>query len=181
VSARLAAALLLGLWAGAARADTEYVVEQLVVTVNSAADGSGERVASIRSGEPVEVLERQGDAVHVRLAGGRDGWVGARYLSAAPPLHAQLAERDARLASLTQQLAQARADLKAARSAAAGGQAAAPAAAAEDATDSETQAGHGGLARRIGALLLSVSAGFALGWYVLDRRIRRRYGGLRIY
>ena len=29
--------------------------------------------------------------------------------------------------------------------------------------------------------LLALAAGFALGWRVLDRRIRRKYGGLRIY
>ena len=52
---------------GAARAQTLYVIEQLVVNVNSAPDGSGERVATLKSGERVEVLERSGDAVHVRL------------------------------------------------------------------------------------------------------------------
>lgn len=31
------------------------------------------------------------------------------------------------------------------------------------------------------AALLGLAAGFALGWRVLDRRIRRKYGGLRIY
>jgi len=29
--------------------------------------------------------------------------------------------------------------------------------------------------------LLGLTAGFVLGWRVLDRRIRRKYGGLRIY
>jgi hypothetical protein len=29
--------------------------------------------------------------------------------------------------------------------------------------------------------LLALAAGFFLGWRLLDRRIRRRYGGLRIY
>jgi hypothetical protein len=31
------------------------------------------------------------------------------------------------------------------------------------------------------AALLALAAGFVLGWRVLDRRIRRKYGGLRIY
>jgi hypothetical protein len=31
------------------------------------------------------------------------------------------------------------------------------------------------------AALLALVAGFVLGWRVLDRRIRRKYGGLRIY
>lgn len=29
--------------------------------------------------------------------------------------------------------------------------------------------------------LLALAAGFVLGWRLLDRRIRRKYGGLRIY
>lgn len=32
-----------------------------------------------------------------------------------------------------------------------------------------------------GAALLGLVVGFALGWRVLDRRIRRKYGGLKIY
>lgn len=31
------------------------------------------------------------------------------------------------------------------------------------------------------AALLALALGFVLGWRVLDRRIRRKYGGLRIY
>jgi hypothetical protein len=33
----------------------------------------------------------------------------------------------------------------------------------------------------IAASLLTLVAGFALGWRVLDKRIRAKYGGLRIY
>jgi type VI protein secretion system component VasF len=33
----------------------------------------------------------------------------------------------------------------------------------------------------VAAALLALGAGFLLGWRVLDRRIRRQYGGLRIY
>ena len=33
----------------------------------------------------------------------------------------------------------------------------------------------------IATALLALTAGFLLGWRLLDRRIRRRYGGLRIY
>ncbi|MGO9804116.1 MAG: hypothetical protein ACLPTL_11840 [Steroidobacteraceae bacterium] len=33
----------------------------------------------------------------------------------------------------------------------------------------------------VGAALLALAGGFVLGWRVLDRRIRRKYGGLRIY
>ena len=39
-----------------AHAESLYVIEQLVVSVNSAADGSGERVGQIKSGDQVEMI-----------------------------------------------------------------------------------------------------------------------------
>ena len=33
----------------------------------------------------------------------------------------------------------------------------------------------------IGAALVALIVGFALGWRTLDRRIRKKYGGLKIY
>jgi hypothetical protein len=96
----LAALLALAAALATAHAETLYVVEQVVVNVNSAPDASGERIATVKSGEGVELLERQGEQVHVRLAGGRDGWIRAGYLSAAAPLRTQLAQRDAEVARL---------------------------------------------------------------------------------
>jgi len=98
--------LLAALWgagllvAGVARAESLYVIEQLVVNVSSAPDASGERIATVKSGDRLEVLEREGDQVHVRLANGKDGWIRTSYLSAEEPLRAKLAERDAEVARL---------------------------------------------------------------------------------
>jgi uncharacterized membrane protein len=33
----------------------------------------------------------------------------------------------------------------------------------------------------LGSFVVALGLGFALGWSMLDRRIRRKYGGLRIY
>jgi hypothetical protein len=33
----------------------------------------------------------------------------------------------------------------------------------------------------LGSFVIALASGFALGWQALDRRIRRKYGGLRIY
>jgi Bacterial SH3 domain len=194
----LAAALLLlcALAAPAARAETLYVVEQLVVNVNSAPDASGERIATVKSGEGVEALERVRDQVHVKLAGGKDGWIRASYLSADEPLRPRLAERTAEVARLREDVSRLQAQLDAARSpvgAAPGGGAAAstPAAVAtEDSASPPSQALFAGATeehpRRVwpwalGAALLALCVGFALGALVLDRHIRRKYGGLRIY
>jgi hypothetical protein len=46
---------------------------------------------------------------------------------------------------------------------------------------SGTQPSRGAWGSLAVAAVLALALGFALGWRVLDRRIRRRYGGLRIY
>ena len=72
------------------RAEALYVIEQVVVSVSSSAAEAGERIASIHSGDRVEVLERQDGYAHVKLASGTEGWVKASYLSAEPPLQQRL-------------------------------------------------------------------------------------------
>jgi hypothetical protein len=201
LTARALPASLLLLWAVASpavRAETLYVIEQLVVSVSSAPDGSGERIASVRSGDALEVLERSGDEVHVRTGSGREGWIRAGYLSAEEPLRPRLAQRTAEVARLKEDVSRLQAQLEAARStasAAPGGGAAAPSAApvpvvaAEDAASAPRAlfaAAEEENPRRVwpwalGAALLALCVGFALGALVLDRHIRRKYGGLRIY
>ena len=200
LSARVLPAPLLLLCAAAsptARAETLYVIEQLVVSVNSTPDSSGERIASVRSGDALEVLERSGDEVRVRTAGGREGWIRASYLSAEEPLRPRLAQRTAEVARLKEDLSRLQAQLDAARtsaSAASGGGAATSSAAPAPAAQDAPSAPQGALfaaaepdsARRVwpwalGAALLALCVGFALGALVLDRHIRRKYGGLRIY
>jgi len=192
--------LLCALAAWAAPAETLYVIEQLVVSVSSAPDGSGERIASVKSGDRLEVLERSGEQMHVRTAGGKDGWIRASYLSADEPLRPRLAERTAEVARLKEDVSRLQAQLDAAHStagAAPGRGAAAlapaapePAASAEDSASPPPRALFTGateeIPRRVwpwalGAALLALCVGFALGALVLDRHIRRKYGGLRIY
>lgn len=196
---------LTALAAGAARADPLYVIEQLVVSVSSAPDASGERIATLKSGDKVELIERAGDEVHVRLANGKDGWVRASYLSADEPLRVRLAEREAEVAQLKDQVDRLQGQLRAhpppatpvsapavtPPAAAAPPSTAAPAAnaAADDpgppagamfpqaAEDHPRELWPWTLA----AALLGLVVGFAVGVVVLDRHIRRKYGGLRIY
>src|SRR5207248_11769273 len=87
--------------APAIHAEALYVIEQLVVTVSSVPGGSGERVATLRSGDRVELLEPQsGGEAHVRVANGAEGWVKAGYLSPELPLQQRLAERTAEVEKL---------------------------------------------------------------------------------
>ena len=185
-----ALALLAGVAVAATAAGGEplYVVEQVVVSVNANAEGSGDRVASLKSGERVELIERAGEAVHVRLADGKEGWLRAVYLSGDAPLRPRLAQAEAEATRLQAQVARLEGQLAAATNARHETQ---PAAAAPRAEDPPAP---GGLfappaedaPRRLwpwvlAALLAGLAAGFVLGWRILDRNIRRKYGGLRIY
>ncbi len=91
------------------------MVEQLVVNVNSAPDSTGERIATIKSGDAVEVLDRQGDQVHVHLTNGTEGWVRKSYLSADEPLHVRLSERTAEVEKLKQDVTRLEGELAAAK------------------------------------------------------------------
>jgi hypothetical protein len=206
-----AALALLACGVAIAQGETLYVIEQLVVSVTSTADGSGERVGQIHSGDRVESLEKQDDQTRVRLPSGEEGWVKSSYLSSSPPMREQLKARTEELEKLRQEKTKLEADLASARKAAstaiaatASPPATAPAAvasapiAAEPAPAQPSAAepapsnpplfsAEGFMPSRpswIVALICSVAAlgiGFALGWRMLDRRIRAKYGGLRIY
>jgi hypothetical protein len=182
---------MLWLLVSAARAgEPLYVVEQVIVSVNSNADGSGERIASLKSGERVELIERAGEAVHVRLSDGKEGWLRAIYLSGDAPLKPRLAQAEAEVTRLQGQVSRLEGQLAATTRARHETQApvAAATAAAPDAPSPAamfaTPAPEG--PRRawpwaLGSGIAGLGAGFVLGWRILDRNIRRKYGGLRIY
>ena len=197
-----AVALLLALAPCATlHAESLYVIEQLVVAVTSAPDASGERVATLKSGDRVEVLERTGEQVHVRLASGREGWVRASYLSADEPLRVRLAQRDAEVARLGDEVNALKAQLRAnpapaPASGAAGDAAGTSAASAPAAVAGAEEPGgtrsdalfsvaeerpHPLWPWTLATSLIGFGLGFGLGALVLDRHIRRKYGGLRIY
>jgi hypothetical protein len=194
-------------------AETLYVIETVVVNVNSAPDATGERVGSIKSGDAVEVIERQNDQIHVHLANGTEGWVRKSYLATEEPLQKRLAERTAETDKLKQDVARLEGQLAAAK-AAPGSRAAAPAsnptaassaatsgspgAAVQGAAESNTPAepgtheppyfmtppdapAHPVWHWAVGSFVVALGSGFVLGWKTLDGRIRRKYGGLRIY
>jgi hypothetical protein len=176
---------------GARAADTLYVVEQVVVSLNASADGSGERVASLKSGDRVELLERGGESVHVRLPDGREGWLRALYVSGDAPLRPRLQQSEAEVTRLKAEVSRLEAQVSAAASLNAS---ALPAAAAPASAEDHASVAPAGLfsppadspPRRVWpwavcCMLLGLLLGFALGWRMLDRSIRKKYGGLKIY
>ena len=187
---RLSAAALLLAAAPLAAAEPLYVIEQLAVSVNSAPDGAGERIGTIRSGDRVEMLERVSGEAHVRLVNGAEGWVKSAYLSSEQPLRKQLAERTRELEAVREQLGRAERELASARATpgpASDGDAVTAAPEVLASADRKLfparapAEGRPSWAVVIGTSVAALAVGFALGWRVLDRRIRRKYGGLRIY
>lgn len=183
----------------AAQAETVYVIEQLVVGVNSQPDDTGERIASIKSGDRVELLEKVDDQANVRMQNGTEGWVKAAYLTSEPPLQQRLDARTQEVTKLKTDVSRLESELKTVRLAAtAPAPAPAPTPAPAEpsrnpdaaARPSENRPLFGGESREksapswkwtAGVGVVSLLLGFALGWRMLDRRIRAKYGGLRIY
>jgi hypothetical protein len=195
-----------------ARAEQVYVIEQLVVAVGSEPAGAGERIGQVKSGDKLDLIERQGEEAHIRLANGKEGWIKGSYVSAEQPLTSRLSERTAEVDKLKQDVSRLESELASARAA----RNSAPAQAhtsrptsvpgpmsapgpANSRPDTPTavsdppygrdavflrppdQAGETPWTWVLGTSAVMLLIGFALGWRTLDRRIRQKYGGLRIY
>ena len=174
------AAALAGALAGAAvHAETLYVIDELIIGVSSTADDSGERVASIHSGDSVEVLDRHDAYAHVRLSSGTEGWVKTSYLSAELPLQQKLTTQDQELGRLKEEVSRLQSVASAAKTTVT---ATRPLSIDPPAPAQEERAPLRPIWQwALGCSALALIGGFALGWRMLDRRIRRKFGGLRIY
>lgn len=193
-----------------AAAETAYVSDKLVVGVYATASSEGDRLTQLSTGDSVEVLARDPEYTQVRLADGREGWIKSSYLSNDAPAAAKLASLQAdiqklkaaadkntkaasqstadakKLADLQKALDAARAEL-AARAPSPAAQATAQATpSADEALPIEPIGADLAYRRKVWiwasvVALVTFGLGFGLGWYVLDRKIRTRYGGLRVY
>jgi SH3 domain protein len=86
---------------GIARAETNYISDQLEVTLRSGKSTSHSILRMLRSGTPVEVLEQDKESGYSRIrAQGKEGWVLTRYLMKGPVPRDQLAEAEKKLAEL---------------------------------------------------------------------------------
>lgn len=188
-----------------------FVSDKLVLNVYAQADQASARVATIETGDVVEELERAGNLVRVRLQDGREGWVGASYLTSDAPAATRLrelqreqklaiqaaekksAEEAARLkkeaAALQAQLNALRSPPTAAPATSGGNTVSASAGSAPEAPESQEPKLIAGAPMDTGGrfwmwpliLMLAASLGFAAGYRTLASRIRKKYGGLRIY
>lgn len=198
-------ALLLALVAFPATAQTYYVTERLELGVFAQPTLDGDRIALLHSADAVEVIGREGNAVMVRLGDGSEGWINASYLDSDPPLASRLetltAENDrlraaaraetgagtelknlqGRNAELEKQLASARREVDALQA-----KSAAPLAKRDDEVPVETVRPASNeraylVVGVITSIALALALGFWWGYRTLEQRVRRKYGGLKVY
>jgi uncharacterized protein YgiM (DUF1202 family) len=175
---------------GARAAANAYVSDELVLNVYSEINQQGQRLATLHSGAAVETLGTSGEFTQVRLNDGTTGWVKTSYLTAHEPATVRvkqleeeldrsrattpaLAEAAAKseVERLQRELAAKQAELDAERERHAG-----------PALDSARQSSRGvGVAAALCAALAAAALGFWLGYVTLARRIRQKFGGLRVY
>ena len=176
-------ASLASLAPAAVRAATAYVSDELVLNVYAEENNQGQRLATLHSGAGVDTLSVSGEFTQVRLGDGTIGWVKSAYLTAKEPASVrvkQLEEELDRSRATTPALAEAAARseverltrelaLKQGPVSKAETPAAAPAL-------SPVMVGLFG-----GAVALALGVGFWLGYATLARRVKRKFGGIRVY
>jgi uncharacterized protein YgiM (DUF1202 family) len=171
-------------------AETAYVSDQLVLNVYTEQNQQGQRLATLHSGARVETLATSADFTQVRLPDGTTGWVKSSYLTTDEPAAVrvkQLQEELDRSRATTPALAEAaakselerreheladkQAELDAALAARVPGAAAAPPAPAHTL----------GAGLWLGIAVAAAALGFWGGYATLARRVRRKFGGLKVY
>jgi Bacterial SH3 domain len=193
------AALLLALLAARGVAATAYVSDELVLGVYAEENNQGQRLATLHSGTSVETLAQSGDFTQVRLSDGTTGWVKTAFLTPTEPAvvrvkHLEeeldrirattpaLAEAAARseVERLKQELAARQNELAAARS---GGTSQAAPAQPAPGPLAAIQAPAGTLWQLIAgmALVIGLACGFWLGYATLARRVKNKFGGIKVY
>lgn len=204
-----AAALFLALLAANGQAAPAYVTDELVLGVYAEQSTQGQRLATLHSGASVDTLAVSGESTQVRLPDGRTGWVKTAYLTtrepavvrikqlqdeldrtrATTPGLAEAAERS-EVARLTRELAARPAEA----SPPAVGSAVSPTSDAAAAFMPATAAASGGSKNLgnarpfdpppwlwIATLCIALACGFWLGYAALARRIREKFGGIKVY
>ncbi len=190
---KYAAGLLLTVTAVPAIAATAYVTDELVLGVYADENNQGQRLTTLHSGAVLDTLGSSGEFTQVRLPDGTTGWVKSTYLTSTAPAVVrvkQLQEELDRSHATTPALAEAAArnevvqlkrELEEARAAAAPvpppGAAGAPALTQARAASASSVSGW---LASCGMLAAGVG-GFWLGYATLARRVRSRFGGLKVY
>jgi SH3-like domain-containing protein len=171
-------------------AATAYVSDQLVLNVYAEQNQQGQRLATLHSGARVETLATSADYTQVRLPEGVTGWVKSSYLTSDEPAAVrvkQLEEELDRSRATTPALAEAAAkgEMDRLQRELAAKQAALDAALAVHAPGADAAAPARPRARgtllEVGIGVVAAGLGFWAGYVTLARRVRRKFGGLKVY
>ncbi|HET9446217.1 MAG TPA: TIGR04211 family SH3 domain-containing protein [Steroidobacteraceae bacterium] len=178
-----------------------FVSDKLVLNVYSEPAQAGSRVATIETGDAVDELERGDGFIRIRLSDGREGWVGSNYLTTDAPAAVQLRDLQRQQKSSTQAVDKKAAEeiarlKKESESLQAQLKEAKAAAATAPASDEGVLEGASPAPRQLAAaapasggstwlwllaVVLAAGLAYAAGYQSLARRIRKKFGGLRIY
>lgn len=190
--------------ATAPTAEKRFVSDKLVLNVYAEPDQGSARVATIQTGDAVEELERSGSLVRVRLEDGREGWVGASYLTSDEPAIVRLRELQRQQPNAAPRVDKASLDeiaqLKKENTALRGqvselqARIAAPVAPPPPQGETITAAPEPPLQAAVlpttapnsvvgwvVAMLAVGAVSYAGGYQTLARRLRKKFGGLKIY
>jgi SH3 domain protein len=184
--------------AGPALAETMYVTDMLQLELYETMEMTGRPLKRLKSGDRMEVLQREGRYARVRLDGGDTGWVKSLYLVEQEPARAQLNKVDKelvaareRIVQLEGSIAERDAELDAFKSSEEGEASQTTAMLAElDTLRTQNEdlqsrvnayAGSVPMSWLFIGLLATFVAGWIGSWYTIDRRSRARHGGYRVY
>lgn len=180
-----------------------FVSDKLVLNVYEQPDQGGSRVATLETGDSVEELARENSFVHVRLPDGREGWIGASYLTTDAPAAVRLrelqqgqraavqgAEKKAaeEIARLKKESAALQAELNQLKASATVDDTTSEPSTSQPPESQSAQlaavapaAGSGSVWWWSLGVLAALGLGFLAGYQSLASRIRKKFGGLKVY
>lgn len=185
-------------WPTLLMAETAYVTDILRLGLHRAEDTSDQPFRTLVSGTELEVLARTTNYAHVRAADGQEGWVKSAYLVLDKPAQLKIAETESELAALRAELDRAKIAQRSAEQqldqVAQQADAVASSSGAVEATLNRLKTENADFEERLeryrgsipiswvlGALVVTLVAGFAAGLAWVDYTSRRRHGGFRVY
>lgn len=182
----------------AALAETAYITDNLRLGLHQAADTSDRQFRTLESGQELEIISRDRNYANVRLPDGVEGYVKAAYLVFEKPAKLIVAETQATVDSLRNELEETKAafaapaaTIESLRQQLESSNAAVSASEAEVLALSTELSDYRGRQDQYkyslpfkwvgGAIFLCLLTGFLLGLWWVDRSSRRRHGGVRVY
>jgi len=190
--------LLILLFSGQSLAQTRYVTDLLRLNLHEQPQSQGKIIKTVISGDPLVVLENQPGYAKVRSADGLIGWTKSAYLVDDKPPRLIVTQLEKKVVKLNKQKNKAVEEKIQAQKDAAKYKTLLETNKQNEAsvnsqieTLREQNKTYESAMRTYGSsipldvflvsILVILVLGFALGWYIIDYRIRKRHGGFRLY